>query len=230
MKEIKQFKFSMKAIKEDGSFSGHAAVFGNEDLGGDVIEPGAFKKTLSERTDFPILFNHNYYDMPIGVNVNASEDSKGLYVEGQLAMDVQKAKEVRSLMQMGALKGLSIGYDPVVVDYSKIDEGIRILREIKLWEYSVVTFPMNPEAQISQVKKNSQKTFLATIEQALWFANQDLGDLNDEQKGKVAKLIEKLSALGAAKALRAAEQTNDAPVIHASLTSLSDLLAGKAKQ
>jgi hypothetical protein len=74
------------------------------------------------------------------------EDSHGLYVEGKINLETQRGREARSLLQQGALKGLSIGYD-VVKD--TISEGVRDLVELKLWEFSLVTFPANTRAAVA---------------------------------------------------------------------------------
>jgi HK97 family phage prohead protease len=139
--KFKDIKLQIKEVTEKGEFSGYASTFGNEDLGGDIIMPGAFSKTISEKQDLPILWGHNPREV-IGVNRSMKEDAKGLQVTGQLVMDVQRAKEAHSLMREGAVKGLSIGFDSIVVDFSRYEkEGIRILKEIKLWEYSLTPFP-----------------------------------------------------------------------------------------
>lgn len=146
--EQRGFKFEVKSIDEQGIFEGYAAVFGNIDLGGDVIEPGAFKKTLQENPRMPILWQHNPTE-PIGVTLEAYEDGKGLRVKGQLNLETTRGREAYALLKQGALKGLSIGYDSVKEAW----EGTkRILKEIRLWEWSLVTFPMNPLAQIEAVK------------------------------------------------------------------------------
>jgi len=146
--EQKGFKFDVKSIDEQGVFEGYAAVFGNVDLGGDVIEPGAFKKTLQENPRMPILWQHNPTE-PIGVTLEAYEDGRGLKVKGQLNLETTRGKEAYALLKQGALKGLSIGYDSVKEAW----EGTkRILKEIRLWEWSLVTFPMNPLAQVAEVK------------------------------------------------------------------------------
>lgn len=143
------FKFQVKDISENGTFSGYASTFGNEDLGGDIVAPGAFKKTIKENPDVPILWSH---DELIGVNKAAEEDRKGLYVEGELNLDVQRGREAYALAKQRAVKGLSIGFSPVTVDYSRAKEGIRILKEVKLYEYSLTPFPMNERAGISSIK------------------------------------------------------------------------------
>src|SRR4051812_1909469 len=119
--KFKDIKLQIKDVTEQGQFEGFAAAFNNEDLGGDIIMPGAFTKTISENPKVPILWGHNSREV-IGVNQSMQEDGKGLKVVGQLAMDVQRAREAHSLMKMGAVKGLSIGYDPIVIDYSRYEK------------------------------------------------------------------------------------------------------------
>lgn len=146
--ETLDFPFEIKALDEQaGTFEGYAAVFGNVDHVGDVIEPGAFAKTVSERPQVPILWQHDTRE-PIGVG-SLEVDGKGLKVKGALALDVQRAREARSLMQVGALGGLSIGYKAVKKAYQG---GVRLLKEVAVHEFSPVTFPANELAGFSGVK------------------------------------------------------------------------------
>jgi len=146
--EQRGFKFEVKSIDEQGVFEGYADEFNNEELGGDIIEPGAFKKTLKENPKMPILWQHDPRE-PIGVTLEAYEDDKGLRVKGQLNLETTKGREAYALLKQGALKGLSIGYDAV----KELWEGTtRRLKEIRLWEWSLVTFPMNLQAQVTAVK------------------------------------------------------------------------------
>src|SRR5690606_2540662 len=111
-------------------------------------EPGAFKKTLQENPRMPILWQHNPTE-PIGVTLEAYEDGRGLKEKGQLNLETTRGREAYALLKQGALKGLSIGYDAV----KEVWEGTkRILKEIRLWEWSLVTFPMNLEARVVEVK------------------------------------------------------------------------------
>jgi HK97 family phage prohead protease len=147
--ERKSFALKLDGPPDDeGRFTGYAAVFGNVDQGNDLIEPGAFTKTLSENPEVPILWAHNP-DEPIGVSASMAEDGKGLRVEGQLAMDVQRARELHALMKIGAIKGLSIGYRTVQRSFKG---AVRHLQELKLGEFSLVTFPMNTLAGVDGVK------------------------------------------------------------------------------
>lgn len=147
--ETQSFTLKLDAPPDDeGRFTGYAAVFGNVDQGNDVIERGAFTKTLDENPEVPILWAHDT-DEPIGVSTSMVEDAKGLRVEGQLALDVQRAREVHALMKLGAIKGLSIGYKTVTRTFKG---AVRHLEELKLGEFSPVVFPMNALAGVDDVK------------------------------------------------------------------------------
>jgi HK97 family phage prohead protease len=137
------FKFELKELTDAGEIDGYAAVFGNVDLGGDVIEPGAFTKTIEETGGkVPILWQHDRYE-PIGISTSLEQDRKGLRVKGQLNMEVQRGREARSLLNQGAMQGLSVGYKAIKPSY---ENGIRHLKEMALKEFSPVVFPMNPLA------------------------------------------------------------------------------------
>lgn len=222
--KFKDIKLSIKDVSEAGQFEGYAAAFNNEDLGGDVITPGAFSKTINENPIVPILWGHSAKE-PIGVNQLMSEDLKGLKVSGQLAMDVQRGREVHSLMKMGAVKGLSIGYDPVIVDYSRMEkDNVRILKEVKLWEYSLTPFPMNPEATVTTVKT------MADLEQLLneLIAFKGAGKLSEEKTLLLDMAEEKISALRVAQAPRAAKLDEIAPeILHAASGRIEKLLRGE---
>ena len=148
--ERKTFRLKLNDLDDHGVFTGYAGIFAIEDLQNDIIERGAFKRTLDHSNgSVPILWQHKPEE-PIGVGLEAKEDSNGLYVRGQLNLDTQRGKEAYSLLKQGAIKGLSIGYDPVKKEYK---DGKRILKEIKLYEYSVVTFPAQPLANILDIKE-----------------------------------------------------------------------------
>ncbi len=155
--EYKSFVFDLKNVEEDGCFQGYAATFGNIDFGGDVIAPGAFTQTLMDTGGgkVPILDHHNP-EQQIGWNLEAFEDAYGLFVRGKLDLNVQAARERFSLMrlarQVGGRTGLSIGFQTVQSEQDFDDPTVRHLLEIELMEYSLVTFPMNPQAGVTTVK------------------------------------------------------------------------------
>lgn len=159
-KESIEIKSSIKAYNDDeedkdyGTFEGYGSVFGNKDLGNDVIESGAFAKSLKKRKpqNVKLLYQHKS-DMPIGVFDEIREDDHGLVVKGRLALKTQAGAEAYELLKMGALDGLSIGFrvNPKEVSYDKRGNK-RIIKEVDLMEVSLVTFPMNPQATVRSVK------------------------------------------------------------------------------
>lgn len=158
----------IKSVSETGSFSGYGAVFGNVDRDLDVIEPGAFTKTLAEhkrRGPMPPLLWQHRFDRPIGAFTTLREDQKGLYVEGELALKTSKGSEAYELLKIGAVGGLSVGF--CIPNGGKVHDrgGVRRIKQIELWEISLVPIPANPEAVVSEVKgaienKTSLERFL----------------------------------------------------------------------
>ena len=158
MLERKEFRFQIKDFDaEAGTFVGYAAVFGNKDRQGEVIDGGAFSRTLDHHGgDVPLLWQHRL-DEPMGM-AHVVQDQRGLHLEGQLCLDTQRGQEARALMKMGALKGLSIGYDVVKDGW---DSGARHLKEVRLWETSLVTIPANPSAAVVSVKSQEKARTMA---------------------------------------------------------------------
>ena len=140
--------------EEKGVFSGYGSIFGNKDLGNDVMMQGAFAKSIASKgpKGVKLLYQHDAKE-PIGVFDEIIEDRKGLRVKGRLAMGTQKGREVYELMKMGAIDGLSIGYrvSPKGADYDERGKK-RMLKEVDLMEISAVTFPMNTRARVQAVK------------------------------------------------------------------------------
>jgi len=134
------------------SIEGHGSVFGNVDLGGDIVLPGAFKRSLAEHkssgTMPAMLWQHDPRQVP-GAWRQASEDDTGLMLVGEFA-DTQLGRETRTLTKMGAVNGLSIGI--MLKDFDFDSDGSRLIKEAELWETSIVTFPMNPKAQVEAIK------------------------------------------------------------------------------
>ena len=161
----KSFNLKIKAVQEDGFFSGYGAVFGNVDWYNDVILPGAFAKSLEKWAEKnkmpPVLWNHNDGE-PIGVYTNIYEDEKGLFVEGRLLIDdVPRAKSTHALLKAGAIDGLSIGYKTKKANQQT--NGIRELIELDLGEISIVTMPANEESLITSVKSKLEDGELPTL-------------------------------------------------------------------
>lgn len=154
--EYKTFSLELKA-DDSGAIEGYASTFGNVDQGGDVVEKGAFKKTIKELKGGKLLILADHNPMtPIGTNESAIEDDKGLYVKGQINMKdpfaVGRYELTKMAIARGIPMGLSIGYQTITAMPDKENPRVRRLKELKLWEYSIVTFPMNQEAMITAAK------------------------------------------------------------------------------
>ena len=135
---------------QDGTLiEGYASLFGKCDQGGDVVTKGAYGKSLTALAAggrrVKMLWQHDPAQ-PIGVWDEVREDEKGLYVKGRILTDVDKGREAVALIEAGAIDGLSIGYRTVRAH--KDDKGQRLLSELELWEVSLVTFPMLPDARV----------------------------------------------------------------------------------
>ena len=155
--ETKDFKFTLSEMDDTaGTFTGYAAIWGAVDSYGDVVNKGAFRHSLKDNGTFPLLWSHNV-ENPIGIII-PKEDGQGLKVEGHINLDVQRGKEIRSLMKQGAVSGLSIGYQVVKSDPDTVDKvNVRRLKEIKLWEISPVVFQACPGATVGAVKSNESE-------------------------------------------------------------------------
>ncbi len=137
------------SVSDGVVIEGYASLFGSQDRGGDVVVPGAYKASLTrletEQRQVKMLWQHDPAQ-PIGVWDEVREDARGLYVKGRLLESVAKAREAAALIAAGAIDGLSIGYRTLRA--VKNDEGRRLLKELELWEVSLVTFPMLPSARV----------------------------------------------------------------------------------
>jgi uncharacterized protein len=152
IREKKFCRLDLKSVEADGTFEGYASLFHREDLGRDVVAPGAFQNSLAKRgaAGIKMLFQHDPNE-PIGVWDTLREDARGLYAAGRIMAQVERGREVLALMREGAIDGLSIGFRTVKARRDA-RSGVRRLMEIDLWEISVVTFPMQPEARARLTK------------------------------------------------------------------------------
>jgi hypothetical protein len=128
---------------------GHASLFGVADLSGDVVHRGAFAEALRTRSSVPMLFQHDP-DEPVGVWTLVREDARGLHVRGEILATGPRGRTVAGLVQRGAVDGLSIGFR-TRHSAARRPRG-RDLFDIDLWEVSIVTFPMLPQARLRLVQ------------------------------------------------------------------------------
>jgi HK97 family phage prohead protease len=156
---------TIKEAKEDGSFTGYAAVFNNIDLGRDVIMPGAFTEAKTTKDgQLRVAINHDL--KRLAGKAKFMQDDHGLRVEGQLTLGVSYVKDAYELMKTGVLDGLSVGFD--IPDGGATYEDrdgfyVRIITKAVLWEFSLVAFGMNPEALIDSVKAHDIRDFEAQL-------------------------------------------------------------------
>lgn len=206
-----------------GSFSGYGSVFNNIDAGGDMVMPGAFKRSLREwrrKGKLPkMLLQHGGFlgpaedGIPIGQYTRMEEDEKGLYLEGQLfALETQKGQYIHEGMRTGELDGLSIGYFAKRVEMGKKpDEPRRKLLDVDLFEVSVVTFGMNEQALVDAAKS------IETIE-TLADAEAYLRDVAGFSQRQAVALVSRI------KSLRPSDSEGQAKIVRAH-ESLSRLLS-----
>ena len=142
----RKFADALASIDGDGRFCGYASLFGRMDLSGDIVERGAFARTVRARgpAGIGMLLEHDPQAV-IGHWLIVEEDTRGLWVEGRLG-GTPAAAEAARLMRSGRLDGLSIGFQTVDAQEDRLAR-VRRLTEIDLWEVSVVMSPMLPEAR-----------------------------------------------------------------------------------
>lgn len=183
----KRTSLDFRATKEDNGFSGYAASFWNVDSYGTAMAPGAFKKTIQERSSkIPVLWNHNT-DIPVGKHLELREDDKGLFVNIGIADDGAEGTTLLKRLRFGVPIGMSFGFatirdrsanddDPIdmstapawVMENGRRD--VRVITEVQYWESSPVTFPANENSTIDAIRS-------AYLEEQAEFLNSLLEDL-----------------------------------------------------
>ena len=150
--EMKFCALDLKEVTLDGDFEGYASLFNREDLSRDVILPGAFRSSLRQRGagGIKMLFQHDP-GQPIGIWRTIYEDARGLFAKGRIMTELARGREVLTMMRTGAIDGLSIGLRTIDGMRDR-RSGVRRLKTVDLWEISIVTFPMLPDARVSSLK------------------------------------------------------------------------------
>jgi HK97 family phage prohead protease len=169
--EHKSVAFELKKEPdEDGVFEGYASVFGVVDQGMDVVERGAFTKSLGSGRNVKMLWQHDSAQ-PIGVFDVMQEDERGLFVRGRLLKGIRQSEEAMVLMRNGAIDSMSIGYR--VSEAAEEGGGrIRKLMHVDLFEISLVTFPMLEAAKITAMKSiTTIREFEKALRDGVSFSN-----------------------------------------------------------
>lgn len=160
-KEIKTFPFEVKSTQEvenNFTFEGYASTFNNIDYGDDMVIRGAFADSLARNSQVPILWQHQMSE-PVGVSIQLYEDEKGLFIKGNLPKDdTLVSGRIIPQMKVGSIKEMSIGF--FTKDSEMLKNGIRALKQIELFEVSLVTKAMNSQALVSGFKSFAGTTRL----------------------------------------------------------------------
>ena len=214
---FKSLKFDTDRIDPDErTFEGYAAAYGNVDTDNDVIEQGAFAKSIKE--GFPakrikVLWQHKA-DTPIGLPIDMREDSKGLWVKSKISRTA-KGDEAIELMRDGVIDRLSVGFS-IPGGKSSIDgQGIRHIYEGKLFEYSLVTWPANDQAIITGVKTLKEMRELAE------------GHLSEKARNELLAELASITALLKGEPLPGTSQGQQPPLSSDQIKSLINSTLGE---
>lgn len=201
----KYVDFKVKSADlEEGVISGYASVFGNVDSYGDIVVKGAFSGFLKRAAEsgkvVPIFYGHNMEDPKanIGGTIELREDGRGLFFKAQLDLSGNTyGRVVYEQLKDGRLDSLSFGYS--VLDAKMTDTGYE-LRELELYEISVVPVPANREALITEVKAG--RAISAKNMDLIRRAYEALGELleaecpDSEETAKGIPMVEVMALLG----------------------------------
>lgn len=150
--EIKDFTGEVKDIDTKGRvITGYLSSFGNKDHDGDIIVKGAYTKSITERKNNIFFLNQHNWQQPLTKFNVLQEDEKGLYFESMPLPDTSYANDVMKLYEAGVLKEHSVGFQTIKSDYNK-EEATRYIKEIKLYEGSVVTLGANSSTPFTGFK------------------------------------------------------------------------------
>jgi HK97 family phage prohead protease len=161
--EYRQFAATeFKADESQGIVEAYVSIFDNIDLYGDKIIKGAFAESIQKKLPKGVWM-HNW-DQPIAKTIEAREDDKGLYIKGQFNLDTQRGKEAFSDVKSGLIDEFSIGFR--VLDYEYEENGTRVIKKIKLYEWSPVLAGANPDTELVNVKSEEEelKTANASVD------------------------------------------------------------------
>ena len=186
--------FAVKAVDgETGVFEGYASIFHWEDSYGEVVEPGAFKKSLEHNASrIRVCYQHDSHN-PIGIPEEIQEDGRGLHVKARISRTAL-GRDVITLLRDGVINEMSIGYN---VLESREEEGVRYLEELQLWEVSLVTWGANEQALVTGVKERSAGIGVLEAEKAVETEKREADVVGAEKIGRVLSA----STLGELKAV-----------------------------
>lgn len=203
----KDFSFEVKELTGEGGFEGYASTFGGSpDSYGDIITAGAFAESLVKHRregTMPMMFfgHQSSSELPIGDWLDMSEDGKGLWAKGQLALDDPLGARVHLALKNKRVRGLSIGYETRKSRPDDKRPGVTHLDEIHLWEVSVVNFPANRRSRIETVKSERMEDFAKRLRDGEPPPIKEFEDILREA-GIPKSMATQIASVGYAKAIR----------------------------
>lgn len=146
----------IKRASQAGKIQGYASTFGGEpDSYGDLIAPGAFRRSLSAHAKAgtaPLMLWAHDIATPIGRWDELREDANGLLVEGELNLASRAGQEAHALLKHRDVSGLSIGFRTHPGGRTSDSAGNSLLTSVDLLEVSIVPLPANQRARVTSVK------------------------------------------------------------------------------
>lgn len=145
----------IKFAQSEGAFSGYGSVFGNLDSKNDIIMPGAYDQVLKSGDPVPVFVNHGWLrgELPVGTWSGLKQDTKGLFGDASLVMQMPSALNAYWAMKSGLISGLSVAIIPDHKAIERKSDGSRVIHNINtLKEISIVTDPANEASRVVSVK------------------------------------------------------------------------------
>lgn len=151
----------------EGIVIGYASTFGGvPDSYGDVIAPGAFAASLAlhkAASTLPAMLWAHKQDQPIGKWTVMREDAHGLLAEGVVNLRTSGGRDAWEHLKAGSVDGFSIGYRIPAGGEELQQDGSNLLKELDLYEVSIVVLPANREARVSALKSINSKAEVVDI-------------------------------------------------------------------
>ena len=142
-----------KNDKEQGIVEAYVSIFNNIDLDGDIIKQGAFKESLKAKLPKGVWMHD--WNVPIAKTLKAEEHDKGLFIQAQFNLETQRGKEAYSDIKFGIIDEFSIGFRVLDFEWDKADN--RVIKKVKLYEWSPVLAGANQKTQLLDVKNEKIK-------------------------------------------------------------------------
>lgn len=194
--------YDIRASGDGSGFAGYASTWWAVDSYLTAMAPGAFSETIKNRADHvKVLYNHNLDDN-IGVPEVLREDERGLYVEATIIDDGAEGTTFMRRLKGGARFGLSFGFrelrgrpatetDPINLSQwpGRGWADVWVIEEVKLYEFSPVTFPSNETADITEIRKSGHVLALQSL-----YDDIRSGTLDDDEMRAVSQVVAELES------------------------------------